>query len=314
VSADTIDYFRNDINQLETDDLKILYGDNLKPYLTSSIRSTIEAPPGYHLAVADFTSIESVVLAWCAKCEKILNIYRNKQDAYKDFATRLFNIDYENVTKQQRSVAKPAVLGAGYGVGARGLAAYAQGMGIPMTEEEAQRHVSIFRQSYPEIVELWHKVEEYALESVTSNGEWAGGEASQIFKCDKRFLRLTLPSGRDLHYYKPRLELREKFGKERYCLTYEGKNTRLETYGSKLVENIVQALSRDVLVNALKNVDKNCPDLEIVGHVHDEIICLVPDSVTDSVEQLESQMVAPKWCEGAPIRAEGYKAKYYRKD
>lgn len=286
----------------------------LPTVLSSLVRTAIAPPPGLDLHSADFSSIETVMLAWAAGCTYLLDLIRNGLDPYKDFAARFYGVPYEEVTKKQRTFAKPPVLGAGYRLGGAGLVAYAEGMGVHMDETTAKEAVTLYRTSYPEIPRFWYALERAAFDTVET------GKSNNVgpFTFRKRapFLEIDLPSGRSLRYLRPRIEeVVAPWGDKTTNLTYEGQHqiskawTRLSTQGGKLAENIVQAISRDLLVTGLINAD--AAGFEIVGHVHDEII----DVGVRPVSELIDVMVRlPDWCADAPVKAAGYANNFYIKD
>ena len=286
--------------------------------LRSLVRTAICAPAGQTLVSADLASIESVMLAWAANCRPLLRVFHEGRDPYIDFATRLFDVPYAEVTKSMRKLAKPAVLGCGYGMSAGGLQAYAAGMGIALTEAEAAKHVALFRQVYAEIPAFWDAVEKAALYAMAAPGQLAsvpsaGPTPFKFFRTGS-FLFLYLPSGRRLAYFKPAV-VQNQWGRPQ--LTYdngEGRRVRIETRGAKLVENIVQAIARDVLVEGLERAEQ--AGVEIIAHVHDEIVALAPEHLGDAtVDALKIAMGhAPEWTGGAPIRAAGWHGPVYRKD
>lgn len=170
------------------------------------IRHMIEAPAGHVLNVADLSSIESVVLGWIADCDTILNTFRNGRDTYKEFAVRYYNVDYDAVTKPQRTFSKPPVLGCGYMLGAKGLLKYASDMGVEMTEEEAGSAVATFRSMYPEVVNFWSWIYDSVIH-VIDTWQPISGYRLHIER-DEDFLRIWLPSGRAISYYQPAVKPR----------------------------------------------------------------------------------------------------------
>lgn len=304
-----IDVAREAIRTSDADTMGMMY-DDLSGALSSLIRSVIAAPAGLQLVVADYASIESIMVAWCAESEYLLNLYHKGLDPYKDFATKIYGIAYEDVTKAQRSFAKPAVLGCGYGLGATGLQRYAEAFGMEMTASEAKKQVDTFRSAYSDIPEFWAKLETAVTKTMQSKGRTVRA-GRFTFQFDGRFLLLGLPSGRHLYYYQPRMETGNSGKLE---LTYAGKepNVRIGTHPGKIVENVVQAVARDLLIEGLKNTQ--AAGFEIVGHVHDEIICLAGADDAGAEQRLLGAMTkTPDWCKDAPVRADGYTAPYYRK-
>jgi DNA polymerase len=336
----------------DLDTLRMAFGRPMDA-LATCIRSAIKAPPGYKLIVSDLSAIESRVIGWIAGCETLLNVFREGKDTYKAFGVYLFHKPYEEITKEERNLAKPAVLGAGYRLGGgsevgkypdtkkTGLWAYAESMGISMTKDEAHYAVQVFREVYPEIVQLWYDLESAVFEAMRTLKPQQVGEHLRI-DIKAPFLRIRLPSGRYLHYLRPKIEdVRMQTGEveETYVfekkdgtketltrlipqyitrknLKYEGYDdngfwTRISTHGGKLTENIVQAIARDILAEGMDNAAK--AGFHIVGSVHDEIIALEPENSPLTVEDLEHCMTnLPPWAD-LPLGAEGYEATVYRK-
>lgn len=214
-------------NQLS--DMHLYYPD-VMPVLTSLIRSSIQAHPGKILNVADLASIETRVLGWLAGCKGILDVYAAGLDAYRAFASIVYKKNYELITKAERNICKPAVLGCGYSLGTVGLKAYAESMFVEMTMEEAELAKKTYRETYWEVPVLWDKLKEAAFYVVQT------GKPTSIdhlrFDAKGPFLRIQLPSGRHLHYFKPRIETLEApwSTPDRYAevdaLTYMGVNQK----------------------------------------------------------------------------------------
>jgi DNA polymerase len=328
--------------------------------LVSMVRPAFQAQEGTEFCVADFSSIESAVAAWLTDCKRLLEVFRTKKDPYKDYATFLFNVDYDKVSKWQRKFCKPPVLGGAYrlsggkiiGDTKTGLLAYAEGMGVEMTQKEANDSIKVFRELYPEFPEYWLKYERAAEQALRSRGDKiVCGKVA--FQYKNPFLLVHLPSGRAMHYYKPKLEMRrietgrtvtkiargtdseclflygvlpgEEYEEpevfERRTFTYMGKSqktgqwTRLDNHGGRWMEQITQAVARDVLArNGLW-----LPHLEgfkLIAHVHDEPITerrLGDDYRT--VERLIEVMKTPiPEMPGLPLGAAGWEGPFYLKD
>lgn len=322
---------REAIDSDDIDLVEVLCGSPVKA-LATAIRLTIKAPPRYKLAVADLASIETVVIGWLARCEAILDVFREGKDAYKMFAMRLFNKAYHEVTKRERQMAKPAVLGAGYRLGGgmevgtypdiakTGLLGYAESLGVKMTPAEAASAVATYREMYPEVCQLWYDLENAVSEIMREGGSVKVGYVTLDYK--KPFLRIRLPSGRFLHYLRPKMQSKTMKGKDgkpytKRGLTYEGYNdkrkwTRIDTHGGKLVENIVQAIARDILALGIKEATRI--GMKVVLHVHDEIVAVVPCSWKDAGHDLEKAMtVMPDWLTNMPLRAEAFETDFYYK-
>jgi DNA polymerase len=307
-----------------------------------TMRGMFRASPGHMLHICDYSSIEAVGLAWASRCERMLNVFRSGRDIYRDFGVSLYRKAYEDITSAERQVCKSACLGCGYGLGPgkvledgnmTGLLAYAANMGVSLSPEEAVTAVRAYRDAYSEVVSFW----------------WACGDAAQAvleegrtikvgafrFEYRKPFLLIWLPSGRAIHYYKPRMEMREiRTGKQRWdqekmrmvdevylrkVLTVMGRNQRSTQWErivarpSHLVENIIQALTRDILKIGLQRLDR--AGFDICGHSHDEIIVESREDDTEHTwEKMREWMIQPiEWLPGFPINAAGWAGRYYRK-
>jgi len=213
--------------------IRTLWGE-VSPVLASLIRTAIAAPAGRKLACPDLSSIETVMLGWASGCRSILRVFEEGRDSYRDFGSKyIFHVPYDQITKAQRNLSKPAVLGCGYGMGARGLQAYARSFGVELTLEEAGRHVRAYRAAYPEVVQFWDDVEAAAFSAVET------GQAQRVgpfgFRKTGPFLFIDLPSGRSLAYYRPFVG-DGRYGRElRYLSGAEyGNKIWLSSYGPKL--------------------------------------------------------------------------------
>ena len=291
------------------DSLKMLY-DSVPDVLSELIRTAFIPYEGGKFIVADFSAIEARVIAWMAGEKWRLEVFKNGGDIYCASASQMFGVPVEKhgINGHLRQKGKIAELALGYGGSVGALKAMgALDMGIP--EEELKPLVDAWRDANPNITEFWWDVDRAIKEAV------AGRTTSEThgiqFVYQSGFLFICLPSGRRLAYVKPRMG-ENRFGGE--SVTYEGiggtkKWERLESYGPKFVENIVQALSRDILCYAMKTL-RCC---NIVAHVHDEIIIEADPSV--SLDAICEQMGrTPPWAKGLILRADGYETPFYKKD
>ena len=289
--------------------LQSLY-DSVPDVLSELIRTAFIPFEGGKFIVADFSAIEARVIAWMAGEQWRLDVFKNGGDIYCASASQMFHVPVQKhgINGHLRQKGKIAELALGYGGSVGALKAMgALEMGIP--EEELKPLVDAWRASNPNITQLWWDVDEAVKETVSQK---VPTETHGIrFVYESGFLFTCLPSGRRLAYVKPRIG-ENKFGGE--SVTYEGiggtkKWERLESYGPKFVENIVQALSRDILCYALKTL-RCC---NIVAHVHDEII--IECSPDTSLEAVCEQMGrTPPWAKGLILRADGYETQFYKKD
>ena len=291
------------------DALQTLY-DSVPDVLSELIRTAFIPYEGGKFIVADFAAIEARVIAWMADEQWRLDVFKKGGDIYCASASQMFGVPVEKhgINGHLRQKGKIAELALGYGGSVGALKAMgALEMGIP--EEELKPLVDAWRDANPNITQLWWDVDDAAKEAVRDK---VPTETHGLrFVYEKGFLFIELPSGRRLAYVKPRIG-ENKFGGE--SVTYEGvgstkKWERLESYGPKFVENVVQALSRDILCYAMKTL-RCC---NIVAHVHDEIIIEADPAV--SLEAICEQMGrTPAWANGLILRADGYETPFYKKD
>ena len=306
---DDLEQARALVRIADYDSLKLLY-DSVPDVLSELIRTAFIPYEGGKFIVADFSAIEARVIAWMADEKWRLEVFRNGGDIYCASASQMFGVPVEKhgINGHLRQKGKIAELALGYGGSVGALKAMgALEMGIP--EEELKPLVDAWRDANPNITELWWDVDRAVKEAVDlrTTSETHGIQ----FVYESGFLFICLPSGRRLAYVKPRIG-ENRFGGE--SVTYEGvggtkKWERLESYGPKFVENIVQALSRDILCYAMKTL-RCC---NIVAHVHDEIIIEADPRV--SLEAICEQMGrTPPWAKGLILRADGYETPFYKKD
>ena len=306
---DDLEQARALVRSADYDSLKLLY-DSVPDVLSELIRTAFIPYEGGKFIVADFSAIEARVIAWMADEKWRLEVFKNGGDIYCASASQMFGVPVEKhgINGHLRQKGKIAELALGYGGSVGALKAMgALEMGIP--EEELKPLVDAWRDANPNITELWWDVDRAVKEAVDlrTSSETHGIQ----FVYESGFLFICLPSGRRLAYVKPRIG-ENRFGGE--SVTYEGvggtkKWERLESYGPKFVENIVQALSRDILCYAMKTL-RCC---NIVAHVHDEIIIEADPKV--SLEAICEQMGrTPPWAKGLILRADGYETPFYKKD
>lgn len=306
---DDLEQARALVRRADYDSLQLLY-DSVPDVLSELIRTAFIPYEGGKFIVADFSAIEARVIAWMADEKWRLEVFKNGGDIYCASASQMFGVPVEKhgINGHLRQKGKIAELALGYGGSVGALKAMgALEMGIP--EEELKPLVDAWRDANPNITELWWDVDRAVKEAVDlrTTSETHGIQ----FVYESGFLFICLPSGRRLAYVKPRIG-ENRFGGE--SVTYEGvggtkKWERLESYGPKFVENIVQALSRDILCYAMKTL-RCC---NIVAHVHDEIIIEADPKV--SLEAICEQMGrTPPWAKGLILRADGYETLFYKKD
>lgn len=290
-----------------------LFYESTPNVLSELIRTAFVAKPGCRFIISDYSAIEARVLAWLAGEEWRLQVFETHGKIYEASASAMFHVPIEEITKTSplRQKGKISELALGYG-GAVGALTSMGALKMGLTEEELPGLVSTWRSANPHITAFWWAVDEAAITAVRDKKPSKVGRVS--FEYKSGILFVTLPSGRKLSYVKPRMML-NKFGRE--GLTYEGigeskKWMRLETYGPKLVENIVQAASRDILAEAMLRLEKE--GFDIVCHVHDEVVLEVPDGKSSVEEVNEIMAVNSVWTEGLPLKAAGFESPFYKKD
>lgn len=321
-SGDELDLMRRAVKTGSADIVEMYFGDP-SSVLSQLVRTSFVAPEGKNIYVADYSAIEARVLAWIAGEEWVLDVFRDDGDIYCMQAERMYGVKVEKhgLNKPLRQNGKVAVLALGYQGGANALNNMAKAYGMPeFSPAEGEDIVNKYRRSVPMIAQLWRLVEYSAKAAVSGRcrRRLERKYTELVFDgTDPWALRIQLPSGRELFYVNPSIGT-NKFGSE--AITYSGvddksKWGRLETYGGKLVENIVQAVARDILAEALVRVNSSA-DYAPVLHVHDEIGAEGPDDDPDArLAELAGMMSErPAWAPGLPLRAEGFHAKYYMKD
>ena len=293
--------------------LEMLY-DNIPDVLSQLIRTAFIPSPGHRLIVSDFSAIEARVIAWLAGEKWRLDVFNSHGKIYEASASQMFGVPIEQITKGSdlRQRGKVAELALGYqgGVGAlKQMGALDMGL----TEEELPELVQTWRGANPNIVQFWYDVERAALTAVREKRKVPLHHGIS-FLYEAGMMRIKLPSGRHLTYVRPKIG-KNKFGKD--AISYEGvgdqgKWMRLDTYGGKLVENIVQAVARDCLAVAMMRVaDAGYP---IVMHVHDELVVDAPHGF-GSLTEVETIMSRPiEWAPDLPLKAEGFETDFYMKD
>lgn len=297
------------VRQGDYDSVEMLY-DDIPDTLSQLIRTAFIPKPGYKFYVADFSAIEARVIAHLAGEKWRAEVFKNGGDIYCASAEQMFHVPVKKhgVNGHLRQKGKIAELALGYG-GSVGALKAMGALEMGLSEDELQPLVDAWRASNPNIVQLWWDVDAAVKTAVSSRTTSETHGIKFVWRSGMLFV--YLPSGRRLCYVKPKMG-QNKFGGD--SITYEGvgstkKWERLESYGPKFVENIVQAISRDLLMNAMKTLS-HC---FICGHVHDELIIECKEEV--SLDVLCKQMArVPDWMPGILLRADGYTTEFYKKD
>lgn len=313
-SKELIDIARNHLLLGDIDAMDVLY-DNVSLTLSKLIRTAFIPDEGHELLISDFSAIEAVITAWFASEKWRLDVFGPDGDGkiYEASGAKMFKVPTEQVKGDIRAKAKVAELALGFQGGYNAMITMgALKMGIP--EEEIAGIVSAWRRESPNIVKLWYAVDKAAIEAVDNPGKIISIPKLK-FQVKHNILFIQLPSSRCLSYQRPFLK-QNKF--DRVAVGYEGlhqitnKWCKQETYGGKLVENIVQGTARDVLADAMIRLDK--AGVPLVMHVHDEIVGSVPKNsqMPKIVGEIMSQEIP--WAIGMPLRAATFTSPYYIKD
>lgn len=317
----TLDEARKIVKSGNYERLRLIYG-NVQDTLSQLIRTAFIPSEGHKFVVADFSAIEARVIAWLAGEQWVNEVFAGDGKIYEATASQMFGVPKERIKKGNpeyslRQKGKVATLALGYQGGSNALIAMGA-LNMGLTEEELPDIVARWRRANRRICDLWCGVEQAALAAMQTaqpqaiNGLIFALEGDNIF--GQRFLTVTLPSRRKLFYPKPLLQPNQ-FGKmalHYYSVGQQGhKWSMTSTYGGKMTENIVQAIARDCLAETLKRIDKK--GLQVVFHVHDEVIIDAPEYIT--VDEICDLMAEPiPWAPGLVLRGAGFESQYYMKD
>ena len=292
--------------------LDMMFG-NVPNVLSELIRTVLIPKPNHRFIVADFSAIEARVLAWIAGEQWRIDTFKNGGDIYCASASKMFKVPVEKngVNGELRQKGKISELACGYG-GSVGALKNMGAVEMGVQENELQGLINDWRNANPHIVRFWYEVGNAAMKAIKEKTTVPLGKL--VFAYERGILFIRLPSGRRLSYIKPRIGT-NRFGGD--SITYMGINSakkwdRLETFGGKLTENIVQGTARDLLANALINAAN--AGYDTVFHVHDEIICEVPNGYGSVDELCRLMCIKPEWADGLPLNADGFECEYYKKE
>lgn len=316
----TLDSARKIVKAGNHDGLKMVYG-NVQDTLSQLIRTAFIPSEGHKFVVADFSAIEARVIAWLAGEQWVNEVFATHGKIYEATASQMFHVPIEKIAKGNpeyslRQKGKVATLALGYQGGTPALIAMGA-LQMGLSEEELPDIVQRWRQANPRIRDLWYAIEQAALAAMQTaqpqaiNGLIFALEGDLVYgQC---FLTVRLPGGRKLYYAKPFLQ-ENQFGKLAVHYYGIGKNKKWgveSTYGGKMTENIVQAIARDCLAETLRRIDAR--GLQVVFHVHDEVIIDAPMEVT--VDEICGLMAEPiPWAPGLILKGAGFENDYYMKD
>ena len=346
--------------RIDRSEFELLWGDVVDA-ISGGLRSIFKAPAGHRFLVCDFAGIEARVLAWLAGQENLLQLFRDGGDVYKMMASDIYNTTPDEIDKVQRQLGKTAILGCGYGMGGPKFAQSVYAMtgrsmleyfpdrevdqrlkderlrrkakGEDMDEEVIRNHlaesiardvVGQYRETNDAIKRFWAEMNTSTIKAVkTGRDQWVGH--LKITRSED-WLKIWLPSGRDISYYKPEITVidapwdRDKPKDERQQLDQvqcEGMNSQIHkwcktrTYGGKLVENVTQAVAADLLMEAMLRLENK--GYVTVATIHDEIVAEMPYGEGSLVEFEHIMKQVPKWAAGCPIDVEGFESERYRK-
>jgi len=302
-------------------------GTTVLALLQRSLRGLICFPAGHKAIVSDFAGIESRVLNWLCQNEVKLELFRKEQDAYIHTALDVYDCKYEDIAtwtgkkwkikkehEDKRQIGKACELGLGYGMGAATFQVNAARAGSILSASFAEEVVHKWRSANSEIPAFWNRIESAVRYVIKDKYKRATVGPLKVYWDPRHYLCIELPSGRLLRYFKARIDLKDgkvyyldggKMGKRENAYA-------IDTYGGKLTENIVQAISRDLLVHSMLLID--AAGLEIVFHVHDEVVVEVDENDTEALGIVHKAMeTIPRWAAGLPLNAETQEVRRYTK-
>jgi DNA polymerase len=313
---------REMIRARDWESVEMMY-DDVADILSQLVRTALIASPGKVFSVADFSAIEARVISWLANEKWRMDVFRGDGKIYEATGAKMFNVPISAITKGSvlRDKSKISELALGY-EGSLGALKRMGGERMGLSDTEMMSLVRKWRSANPAIVDMWKEIDEASKEAVRYQRPVSCTCRNIIFDCNGEFMTIQLPSGRKLFYYGPKFK-DKKIGRSTMptrVLYYQGvvQETKqwgeIDTYGGKLTENIVQAISRDLLGNSMLNLEAN--DYHPVCHIHDEVLCEVPEENAQAYyEEMASIMgTPPEWASDLPLRADGYTTPFYLKD
>jgi DNA polymerase len=307
--------------------------------VVSIIRTVFCAPVGSRLLIVDLNAIEARMLGWLSNCDTMLEAFRAGRDIYVEFAAQVLGVPADQLPREARNkLGKSGILGCGYGQGAgaevvdsksgqlikTGMWGFAGRQGISLTQEEAQKIVATYRQTYSEVPQLWSDYEEAMRWCMETSATVSMHKVTfRRFGTAKPTIQVELPSTRCLHYVNCRMGTKTRDDGQgnvwqSQTILYDGVNQKthtwgaVDTWGGKIAENLDQAASRDVLLEGMFRAER--AGFLIVGHCHDELICEVPnDSQLGKDELVQCMVTPPEWAPDLPLAAEAESSRFYKK-
>jgi DNA polymerase len=296
------------------------YGSYLKAASTA-IRGIITADDGDAMVVADYAAIEARLVFWLSNSFTGLRKYHEGTDLYKDAASKIYHKPIEQVTESERWLGKQVILGAGFGLGAKGFVRSCANWGVDVPLPLAEEAITAYRESYPEVVDFWNAIESTAIRACKTgevtyipNGKIAF--KTTVTKSGVPMLQMRLPSGRLITYPHVKLDtVTTPWGAKKMGITYkkvkDGNYFRESTYGGKLTENAIQGIARDLMYFGAKNAAKN--GYQILFTIYDELVGTARKDIVDLHKFVELITVLPDWAVGMPLQAEGKVIRRYQK-
>jgi DNA polymerase len=313
---------REMIRARDWESVEMMY-DDVADILSQLVRTALIAPSGKVFSVADFSAIEARVISWLANEKWRMDVFHGDGKIYEATGAKMFNVPISAITKGSvlRDKSKISELALGY-EGSLGALKRMGGERMGLSDTEMMSLVRKWRSANPAIVDMWKEIDEASKEAVRYQRPVSCTCRNIIFDCDGEFMTIQLPSGRKLFYYGPKFK-DKKIGRSTMptrVLCYQGvvQETKqwgeIDTYGGKLTENIVQAISRDLLGNSMLNLEAN--GYYPVCHIHDEILSEVPEKNAQAYygEMASIMGTPPEWASDLPLRADGYITPFYLKD
>lgn len=306
----------DDLKTFDLDTIRMLWGNPLD-VLSSCLRGVIIAPPGKEFYCADYAAIEARVLFWLADHKSGLKAYRENRDIYREMASVIYGKPLATITKDQRDMGKRAILGCGYGMGHNKFLASCKQYGQEIDEQIAFRAVNAYRKEHHPVPSFWYATENAAAAAVENPGK--------SFKCGKvtwfvsgDFLYCRLPSFRKLAYYRPKIVVKDTpWGEKKATVSHMAVDSltkkwgETSVYGGLLVENVTQAVARDLLAEGMLRIEK--AGYQIVLTVHDEILAERKTGEGNVEEFCKLMSALPVWAAGCPVAAEGWAGNRYKK-
>jgi DNA polymerase len=316
VIEDCLDYIRSGNYEAAI----AIYGGTPFDIAKQLLRSMIVPPPGEIFYCADFSSVENIVTVWICQDPVGLDVFENGEDQYRAFAAKQFGIPASEVSDVIRTESKATILGAMFGAGWKTIYATNQQKGIPMTEQQAKQNVKEFRRQYKVTSDSWYELKDCIIDAVEKPGKSIKYKGL-IFQVKDGYLWIRLHSGRYLAYYAPENRwVKAPWGEDIYTTTIMAENAksqwvRQNMTPSKIIENIVQAVARDLLMNSQETLYQR--GLRILLNVHDEILSSQRPGFISLEEFVKLMVIQPDWTKALPrplpLKAEGYLARRYRK-